>query len=66
MTLPNLKKSIGCRWVFTIKSKLDGSLEWYKVRFVIKDYTQIYVIDNLEAYAPVAKMNVVLFFIIII
>lgn len=29
---------IGCKWVFKIKRKVDGSIERYKVRLVIKGY----------------------------
>jgi len=28
-TLPLGNKAIGCRWVYKIKCKSDGSLEWY-------------------------------------
>jgi len=55
--LPNGKKVVGCKWVFTIKHKVDGSVERYKVRLVIKGFTQTYGIDYEEIFAPVAKMN---------
>ncbi|RVW16062.1 Retrovirus-related Pol polyprotein from transposon RE1 [Vitis vinifera] len=35
--LPREKKVVGCKWVFTIKSKADGSVERYKARLVAKD-----------------------------
>lgn len=28
--LPNEKKVVGCRWVFTVKHKTDGSIDRYK------------------------------------
>ncbi|RVW25032.1 putative mitochondrial protein [Vitis vinifera] len=34
--LPREKKVVGCKWVFTIKSKADGSVERYKARLVAK------------------------------
>ncbi|KAG8487880.1 hypothetical protein CXB51_018329 [Gossypium anomalum] len=55
--LPRGKKLVGCRWVYTVKYKSDGSLERYKARLVDKGYTQMYGIDYLETFAPVAKMN---------
>ena len=34
--LPRGKKPIGCKWVFTVKYKVDGTLERYKARLVQK------------------------------
>ncbi|KAB2636523.1 hypothetical protein D8674_027057 [Pyrus ussuriensis x Pyrus communis] len=57
--LPNGKKVVGCRWVFTIKYKVDGSIDWYKARLVAKGYTQTYGVDYQETFAHVAKLNIV-------
>nr|KYP54527.1 hypothetical protein KK1_000717 [Cajanus cajan]KYP54534.1 hypothetical protein KK1_000725 [Cajanus cajan]KYP54536.1 hypothetical protein KK1_000727 [Cajanus cajan]KYP54540.1 hypothetical protein KK1_000731 [Cajanus cajan] len=37
--LPPTKTAIGCRWVYKIKHKADGTIERYKVRLVAKGYT---------------------------
>ena len=37
--LPSGKKIVGCKWVFAVKIKGDGSLEQYKARLVAKGYT---------------------------
>ncbi len=55
ITLPRGKRTVGCRWVYTLKHKADGSIE--RARIVARGFTQTYSIDYLETFAPVAKLN---------
>ena len=34
--LPHGKKTVGCRWVYTVKHHPDWSIEQYKARLVVK------------------------------
>lgn len=34
------KKAVGCRWIYTVKYRSNGTLDRYMTRFVAKGYTQ--------------------------
>ena len=59
MDLPTGKETVGCRWIFTVKYKADGTIKRFKARLVAKGYTQTYGIDYTEMFAPIAKINTI-------
>ena len=51
---------VGCRWVYKIKTKADGSVERYKAYLVAKGFTQEYGIDYEETFAPITRLTSVI------
>ena len=57
------KKALGCKWVYKIKRKSDGTVERFKTRPDIHGNHQVAGIDYNETFAPVAKMVTVRVFL---
>ena len=50
--LPLGKCTVGCKWIFSVKYKVDGSVERLKARLVAKGFTQSYGIVCTKKLLP--------------
>ena len=57
--LPSRKSAIGCKWVYKIKTRSDGTVDRYKARLIARGFTQEYGIDYEETFALVAQLSYV-------
>ena len=55
--LPTYYKPLSSKWVFKRKRKVDGSIDKYKVKLVIKGYKQTKGLDYFDTYSPVTRIN---------
>lgn len=51
--------AIGCKWVFRIKRKANGTIERYKVRLVSKVFNQVEGEDYFDTFNSIAKPIIV-------
>ena len=54
---PPGKSVIGCKWIYKIKTRFDGTIKHYKVCLVAKGFTQKYEIDYEETFALVTCIS---------
>ena len=55
--LPPGCKPLGYKWIFKRKMKVDGTIEKYKARLVIKVYKQREGLYDFDTYSPVTRIT---------
>lgn len=56
VSLFSRKQALGCKWVYIIKYKADGTIEWFKTHFIILGNSQHEGIDFTDPFFLVAKL----------
>ena len=57
VTLPPRQSVVGCKWIYKIKTRSNGSIKRYKARLVAKGFTQEYGIDYKETLTLVTRIS---------
>nr|GEW13554.1 zinc finger, CCHC-type [Tanacetum cinerariifolium] len=57
--LPPGCRTLGCRWIFKRKLKVDGTVEKFKARLVIQRFKQKSGINYFDTYALVARISTI-------
>ena len=57
MDLPLGCKPLGYKWIFKRKLKVDGFIDKYKARLVVKGYKQKECMDYFDTYSHVTRIT---------
>ena len=59
MNKPQHKKPINVKWVYRTKLNVDGSINKYKAKLIVKGYAQVFGVDFSETFALVARLDTI-------
>lgn len=63
LLLPQGANLVTTKWVFTVKLKVDGTIERFKARLVARGFSQQHGIDYTETFAPTVRMDTLRLFL---
>ena len=56
---PTDKSIVGSKWIFKVKHAVDRSIEKYKARCVVKEFSQVEGYDYEETFSPVTRYSLI-------
>src|SRR5579871_326966 len=54
--LPEERPIVGCKWIFRYKLGVDGTIQRFRARLIVKGFIQTYGVDYNETLVLVAKL----------
>jgi hypothetical protein len=57
---------VSTKWVFTIKTKADGTIERFKARLVARGFSQVHGQDYSDTFAPTFRMDTLRLFLAVV
>src|SRR5438045_6768555 len=64
--VPKGTNLVSTKWVFTVKLWVDGTVERFKARLVVRGFSQVYGEDYTETFAPTVQMDTLRIFLAIV